>query len=434
MRSHSPSIMTFLPALATLLLPVSVASQQVIDLPGQDRSLEIEAEELYSVGSLDGDGWETFSTVAGVAFDGAGSLYILDAQNFRLVKVGPRGEFIREMGRAGGGPGEFGMPVSFTVTHSGEVRVFDLGQQGFTVFNPDGTFKNTLKMAGGDFFMPNGGLMPHPDGGMVSGGPSSLKFASIGAGGGGSGESAPRPVQHFSLTDEVEVTTAYGAHNPLAAAGPQRDVTVNSSGGSLQLSAPAMRAFDAPLLVGVLPDGLLAVVDSTTYAVKLVEFGQGVVRTLRRPFTPKEVSRRDQAAERDRQLEELAAREGSGMSGRMVTSGGSGSGSGTMRIGSDQLSAMMEDRIQNMEFGEEIPVVTGMSVDWAGKIWVERTGPRIGDEGPIDVITSQGEYLGSLEPEEFRLPDAFGPGGLAAYIEKDELDVPRVVVKRLTVR
>ncbi len=432
MRSHSPSVMTSLPTLATLLVPLSVASQEAIDLPGQDKPLGMEVEELFSVGSLAGDEWEAFSNVTGVAFDGAGNLYILDAQNFRVVKVGPQGQFIQELGRAGEGPGEFGMPMSFTVTASGEVRVFDLGHQGFTVFNPDGTFKNTLRMAGGGFFLPNGGLMPHPDGGMVSGGPSRLRVAGGGMGGGGSDEKAPRPVQYFSLADEVEVTTAYEAYNPLAAQEPQSQVTLNSSAGGIQLRSPPLRAFDAPLLVGVLPDGILAVVDSTTYAVKLVERGQGVVRTLRRPFTPKEVSRRDQAAERDRQLEEIAAQGQSVRGATMITSGGGGSG--TVRIDSDQISAMMKDRVENMEFGEEIPLVTGMAVDWAGRIWVKRTGPRIGDEGPLDVITGQGEYLGSLEPDGFRIPDAFGPDGLAAYIEKDELDVPMVVVKRLTVR
>ena len=29
------------------------------------------------------------------------------------------------------------------------------------------------------------------------------------------------------------------------------------------------------------------------------------------------------------------------------------------------------------------------------------------------------------------MPNAFGPGGLVAFIEKDELDVETVVVKRL---
>ena len=39
--------------------------------------------------------------------------------------------------------------------------------------------------------------------------------------------------------------------------------------------------------------------------------------------------------------------------------------------------------------------------------------------------------LGSVAPEGFRIPDAFGPNGLTAFIETDEMDVPRVVVRRL---
>jgi len=84
-----------------------------------------------------------------------------------------------------------------------------------------------------------------------------------------------------------------------------------------------------------------------------------------------------------------------------------------------------------MEFGEEIPVLAGMAVDWEGRIWIERTGSRIGEKGPVDLIDVEGRYVGSVAPEGFRIPDAFGPNGLAAFIETDEMDVPRVVVRRL---
>jgi hypothetical protein len=95
---------------------------------------------------------------------------------------------------------------------------------------------------------------------------------------------------------------------------------------------------------------------------------------------------------------------------------------------------MLEDRIQSMEFGEEIPVLVGLVADWAGHLWVKRTGARVGEEGPIDVLSGEGRYLGTLAPGEFVIPDAFGPDGLVAYIETDEMDVPRIVVKRLSIR
>ena len=93
-----------------------------------------------------------------------------------------------------------------------------------------------------------------------------------------------------------------------------------------------------------------------------------------------------------------------------------------------------------------------MSPPWKAKIWVLRTpvagfvetdfiglvatafssepiGLTATGPGPIDVITPEGEYLGTLP--DSRMPNAFGPDGLVAYVEVDELDVPTVVVKRL---
>ena len=46
-------------------------------------------------------------------------------------------------------------------------------------------------------------------------------------------------------------------------------------------------------------------------------------------------------------------------------------------------------------------------------------------------MTATGDYLGTLPPDGPRIPDAFGPGGLMAYIETDEMDVPTVRVVRL---
>ena len=65
-----------------------------------------------------------------------------------------------------------------------------------------------------------------------------------------------------------------------------------------------------------------------------------------------------------------------------------------------------------------------------------RSGPcpaatDLDSDGPIDVVTPDGRYLGSYPSGATDLPSAFGPDGPVAFIEKDELDVPTVVVKRL---
>ena len=50
---------------------------------------------------------------------------------------------------------------------------------------------------------------------------------------------------------------------------------------------------------------------------------------------------------------------------------------------------------------------------------------------PPTFVTPDGEYVGTYSAEATAMPDAFGPDGLAAFIELDEFDVASVVVRRL---
>lgn len=426
MMSVSPRSSGFLwtaTFLASILHPGGlVQAQEAVDLAGEDRPLTLEIEEVYSVGSMTGEEWETFARITGVGFDADGDLYLLDADNFRVVKVGPDGGFITEMGGEGEGPGEFGMPFALSVTRAGEVRVFDFGYGGFTFFGPDGTFVTSVPMAESSMIFPSGTLLSHPNGGILSaeGGTISLRRNPDGR----MEFPSTRPVSLFSFGDEVEIESVYEGWNPATAEGSPSLQTTGA--GDIRIQAPPMRAFDPDLLLGILPDGRIAVVDSTTYEIKLLRLGGGVQQILRRPFSPREVTRRDREAEKKRRMDEMASSGGPRI--MMRTDDGA-----TSRIASGQARAMMESRLESMEFAREMPVLVGMGVDWAGQIWVERNGDRVGEEGPIDLLSEEGAYLGTIAPGEVRIPDAFGPGGLAAFIETDELDVPRVVVKRLAV-
>ncbi len=48
-----------------------------------------------------------------------------------------------------------------------------------------------------------------------------------------------------------------------------------------------------------------------------------------------------------------------------------------------------------------------------------------------DVITSEGRYVGTFPAGATAMPAAFGPDGLAAFVEIDDLDTPTVIVKRV---
>jgi hypothetical protein len=86
--------------------------------------------------------------------------------------------------------------------------------------------------------------------------------------------------------------------------------------------------------------------------------------------------------------------------------------------------AQIEAEIRSMVFAEFIPVVDAISTDPVGRIGVQRTPARYGEPGPIELITASGKYIGTINGRK-------RPGTLAAWVERDEVDVERVVVRRL---
>jgi hypothetical protein len=76
-------------------------------------------------------------------------------------------------------------------------------------------------------------------------------------------------------------------------------------------------------------------------------------------------------------------------------------------------------------------VLADLGVDHTGRIWAQRSGSEVGEDGPIDVLSATGEYLGTVEAGSMDIPSAFGPDGLVAEVRRDELDVVTVVVRRI---
>ena len=136
---------------------VSLAAQEVIELPAEDRILDVEFEEVYRVGAIDGDEWDVFGRVSAVGFGESGNLYVMDDQGGRIVVVSPEGEFVREFGRIGDGPGEFSASsntaVGFTALRDGRTVVFDPGHLAFQVFGSDGEFERSVRMPGSSMYL-----------------------------------------------------------------------------------------------------------------------------------------------------------------------------------------------------------------------------------------------------------------------------------------
>ena len=374
--------------------PVPLAAQEVIELPAEDQILDVEFEEVFRVGAIAGDEWEVFGRISAVGFAESGSLYVMDDQGGRIVVVSPEGEFVREFGRIGDGPGEFSASsntaVGFTVLRDGRTVVFDPGHRAFQVFGSDGEFERSVRAPGNSMYLIIRTLAPARDG-------QNVITTSVGAFGMGSSSGDPeppfRPVYRLVLTgDEVVQDTVIRAWKP-----------------------PGDASGFVPALVSeALPDGGLVYADSSAYAIKVATRDGDLTRVLTRPFRPEPVTDRIRDEEIERQLKENEER-----------AAGSGDPFAAAR------AEMGRERIRSMKFHHEVPVVRTLCTSWEGNIWVQRRGEIPASGGPIDLLTPDGRYLGTLAAKATAMPAAFGPDGLVAFVQRDEMDVPMVVVRRL---
>jgi hypothetical protein len=310
------------------------------------------------------------------------------------------------------------MPFSFDVMRDGRIVVSDLGHGAYHLFGADGAFVRMVGMGSA-----GGGMLRL---GTIDALPGEEAIVTAGGGGvvtmqGGDPEPSTRPIERLDIAGaEVATTTVADGWRPP----PGEAQTMSGGGMSFQMTV-SQRAFEPEILFAALPDGMVAFADSTGYAVKIASSLGGVTRVLTRPFRPEPVTDRMQQAERERRLAELE--EGGGPRLRMMVDG-AGGGGGSVAQGA--VNEMMRNQVAQMQFYPEVPVILALSTSWNGRIWTQRRGRAPMDPGPIDVLTPDGRYVGTFPAGATAMPDAFGPDGLVAFVEEDDMGVPTVVVRR----
>ena len=394
-------------------------------LDSPDISLAPGVEEVYTVGVLDGAEWEMFGSVGGVAFGEDGTLFILDRDAGHVVAVDRAGQFVRTMSNKGEGPGELSQPIGMAVFSDGGIGVNDL-TRGIQFFGRDGEFlrEAAFNMTDG---APGTPIYALPDGTILSaelvGGSLSRLL------GGDDAEPEGRPIRRYRLDGTHEVFYA-------AWPGPPGEETeTETQAGNVRMVMSGMEAFPLPLSFGVLRDGRVALADSVGYRIKILDASGQVTATLERPILPVAVTGEIRDAEREHRLAALAEGGSGGGGGTFiitstVSSGGTAGRGGSVGLDSEAVRRMREDRIESMVFPDVIPVIANLAVDWSDRIWVQRSALP-GEPGPTDILTPDGQYFGTIAPDGLRIPAAFGPDGLLAYIDADELGVQRVRVVRL---
>ncbi|MCY3677768.1 MAG: hypothetical protein F4Z31_04340 [Gemmatimonadetes bacterium] len=407
---------------ATLLATPGVA---------QDHPLTVDMTELYRVGGLNAQEWAFFGPGLRMRFDGAGNLLVLDVVNQRVVVVGPDGQLVRIVGREGEGPGEFQMSLVIAVWRDGRFAVPDMGHAAIQVFNADGELEDFVRLADENTPLaatlgfreriradPLGdGIIAQGVGGMLA---QMANFANRRMGQPEDENPAgvdDRALEMLDLSGDVMTSTPI-LHGWRA---PRPDVSLSSADAadwSRVVATTEDRHFEPGFHWDVLPNGTIAYSDSSAYAIKLARPDGSVIAVLTRPLSPEAVSERIQQemiASRLQRLEERLAR-------------GSPSAGALPPLDPDE----GRRRIRGRGFYHEVPVVRGIAVTWDGGLWIQRRGEDPWDDrGPIDVFNADRAYLGTLAVGRPAMPAAFGPDGLVVHMERDELDIPTLVVSQL---
>ena len=363
-------------------------------LEGPDVILNAVTEEVFTVGSVVGDRWDAFGNVSSVAFDGESNLHIFDSQAEHILVVGRDGSLLRTVGGEGEGPGEFGNASSAIVARDGSYTV--LGFSQVDLFEPGGVFARRIQMEAILF-----SALALPDGRLIAASFVSMDRASQPA---SASEEEGRPI-HVIPLDGGDPEILYTAWI-LPQDRDDDDIDIDAS-RTIRMSAG--RAFEPGLYYDVLTDGRIALADSIGYRVKLIGLDGSVTGVVERPIAPLTVDDAIMEAERERYRES------------------------TRQLENLQSTFQLErEGVEELAFADEVPVIGDLEVDWEDRIWVARRAADGGREGgPIDILTSDGRYVGTLPADGLRTPHAFGPDGLIAYIETDELDVPTVRVIRM---
>ena len=412
---------------------------------GQDRRLAGDLAEVYRVGGTNAPEWAFFQrTMFGrpppAAFDANGNLFVLNDAAGHVVVIDPRGGLVRTVGRKGRGPGEFMQTWALVVWRDGRFAVTEMGHNGYQVFNPAGGFERLVKTSAQEgpmamLALPGMEIRADPLGNalIAPGTPAASRmmaraYARL--------QGTPveeedtgvdeRGLERLGLDGDVVSSTplVQGWRVPREANEEDLNPTDWAGVAAMEKALRDFNYFEPGFHWDVLPDGMIAWSDSSAYAIKLATPEGEMIDMLRRPIAPETVTESiregtvaHELLELEREFERLA--------------GMARAGRGESMIPGAEDNRREETR--NRGFFDEVPVVRGLRATWEGGLWIQRRGEEPWDDaGPIDVFSADREFVGTFPAGAPGMPAAFGPEGLVAYWEFDEMDVPVIVVRRLS--
>jgi hypothetical protein len=388
-----------LPGVALFLFSSGLFAQTEIALPARDIALRGSPAVVYRVSAAEGRG---FGRIIDIAFDAADNAYVLDINPARVLVFDASGRFIREFGKRGAGVGELYDPASIDITSDGLVAVHDSRYGRITLFRPTGEYVRVVLL---------GSVYERPDR-MIADARGGVFMQAIGNRD-ASGTDRGWFVYHVDLGSADSMQPRYELPGP--------KVTIREgvrANGYYVATLEAYPVFGAIPSWGALPDGSFAVHHRDEYAIDVIDDSGRLTRRLTRPLQPRAVTEADRDAERVR------------------WANGQGRAPGythlSLSLAMIQLVGPPTEPLEPPphSFAGMMSVVSRIVTDVAGRIWVQRRARDGASHGPIDLISAQGRYIGTLSADQ-QIPVAVSATHLAAYGERDKAGIQSIVVKRL---
>jgi hypothetical protein len=365
------------------------AGIELVANPGPDRALSFAVTPVDTL--LDGGADTTLQSDANqllVAADARGRLVIADGKftDRRILRRELDGS-LHQIGRRGGGPGEYEGVGSLTVAPSGEVLIGDYNKQGFVRFDSADAPLPMIRWSdlGKGFSR----------GGAYVGGALVAQLTDMGR---GAAQEQPLPAGDDDAPRPMQVLVAATATDTL------RVASVEEPPMKMTMFPTCKVGFSQPPLFfpGLLWTGnaeQLAVVSTGDYRIDIWKQGK-LVRSIRRDFTPREVTRA------------MAEQE---MSPGMTISFG----------GPKSCTIPPNEIVDNLGFAPKLPAIKRLTMAADGTLWVERWTIK-GEPLQRDIFDPTGAYLGTLSGEAV-WPQGWLANGTYVAVTANEDSLPVVV-------
>lgn len=315
-------------------------------ISAQDRRLAWTARERFTIGpALDGSSafFRVFPWT--VDSDRDGRIYVLDVGNYIVRVFDAEGQFLREFGGRGGGPGEFERPVGLAVDQDGLLVIADVGKASLLHMDTDGNLVDQTHL--------DGKLGP-----IATAGPALLVSSGW-----------------ASEVYRLDIVREDGTTTNLADLGEPGMIRY----ADCKMSVPG-RPFFAPVVTFSAAGNRFAFNHVPEYEI-VVFSGTNRRQLIRRAIAP------------------IRIEEGEALESEEVQLG--------FRItwGSNECKISPRGVLEARGYARQVSPVAAISMRPDGQLWVSRR-TELDGKGRIDVISPEGDYLGTL-PEEFPFPTAW---------------------------